>query len=122
MVVDMSRSDVRSTLRFRTELFLLGALVGYVAFAALSARTGLKVPRLCPFYLITGHSCPLCGLTRALGLFSQGHFREAVTRHPSALLGAMVGVLILAANLLRRARESALQCKEEFNGSPSTGR
>ncbi len=34
--------------------------------------------RLCGFYWLTGHPCPLCGLTRAMFALAKGHFAEAI--------------------------------------------
>lgn len=47
--------------------------------------------RLCGFYWLTGHPCPLCGLTRAMFALAKGHFGEAVRFNALAPLGfAMV--------------------------------
>lgn len=34
--------------------------------------------RACPFYWITGHPCPLCGLTRGLCALLKGHWAQAL--------------------------------------------
>ena len=75
---------------------LLGLFLLYGVFAVFSPRLPFKLPRLCPFYLITGRSCPLCGLTRALGLCSRGQFGEAFKRYPVALLSASLGLSAVA--------------------------
>jgi hypothetical protein len=38
--------------------------------------------RNCPFYSITGLSCPSCGMTRASGALFQGHFIDAFRNNP----------------------------------------
>ncbi len=50
--------------------------------------------RVCGFYWLTGHPCPLCGLTRAMFALAKGHFVEAVKFNALAPLGfAMVFAL-----------------------------
>lgn len=89
-------------------LLLGGLLAGYAGFAAIATRLPFKLPRLCPFYLITGRSCPLCGLTRALGLCSRGRIGEAFRRYPVALLSASIALGSLATHLWRRSRDQVL--------------
>lgn len=61
------------------------ALGAYVALAlALGGRS--SVPRVCPFYRVFGRDCPLCGLTRALGLIGRGRIGEAVRAYPRPLV------------------------------------
>src|SRR5579864_751423 len=43
--------------------------------------------RLCGFYWLTGHPCPLCGMTRAMFAMAKGHFAEAVGFNALAPLG-----------------------------------
>jgi Protein of unknown function (DUF2752) len=38
---------------------------------------GIQLPVLCPFRLLTGFDCPVCGLTRSLVLAYHGYFRES---------------------------------------------
>ncbi len=54
-------------------------------------------PPLCPYRAITGHSCPGCGLTRAVAALVRGRWHEAVTLHPLApVLVAEIMVFCLA--------------------------
>ncbi len=94
-------------------LLLGGLFAAYACFAAIWTRLPFKLPRLCPFFLITGRSCPLCGLTRALSLCSRGRLGEAFSRYPMALLSASIGLGALATHLWRRSREEVLWTKEE---------
>jgi hypothetical protein len=53
------------------------------AMALFTALWCFSVPadpavRLCAFHWLTGRSCPLCGLTRALFALAKGHWGEAV--------------------------------------------
>ncbi|HEX7100476.1 MAG TPA: DUF2752 domain-containing protein [Acidimicrobiia bacterium] len=43
-------------------------------------------PTLCPFALVTGVACPLCGMTRAALHLIQGDFAGAMAYHPLVLL------------------------------------
>ncbi|MBV9398035.1 MAG: DUF2752 domain-containing protein [Bryobacterales bacterium] len=42
---------------------------------------------VCGFHWLTGHSCPLCGLTRALFAFAKGHWSQAVQLNALSPLG-----------------------------------
>lgn len=54
--------------------------------------------RLCGFYLITGHNCPLCGLTRGVCAAAKGEWRQAFTFHPlSPLALAWLAAAFLSA-------------------------
>ena len=43
--------------------------------------------RLCGFYWLTGRSCPLCGLTRAVFALAKGNIRQAVGFNALSPLG-----------------------------------
>ena len=67
--------------RAASHLLVPGALaVGLAAWDP--ARHG--GPPLCPYRAITGHSCPGCGLTRAVAALVRGRWNEAVSLHPLA--------------------------------------
>jgi hypothetical protein len=66
-------------------------------FGALWTFTPPAEPRfhLCGFYWLTGHPCPLCGLTRAMFALAKGHLAEAVRFNALAPLGfAMIFSLL----------------------------
>jgi Protein of unknown function (DUF2752) len=46
--------------------------------------------RLCGFYWLTGHPCPLCGMTRALFALAKGHWSEALRFHALSPLGLLM--------------------------------
>jgi hypothetical protein len=50
-------------------------------------------PPLCPYRIVTGHTCPGCGLTRAIGALLRGRWHDAVTLHP---LAPVVAALVVA--------------------------
>ena len=37
---------------------------------------------LCTFRVVSGKSCPTCGMTRATCALARGHWREAMRHHP----------------------------------------
>lgn len=48
----------------------------------------------CGFHWLTGHPCPLCGLTRAMFALAKGHWSEALSFNAlSPLAFAMVALL-----------------------------
>ena len=57
-----------STTRLGALLLVLGA----APFVAGAALRGVDSPRVCPFSLVTGAPCPLCGSTRSFSLASAG--------------------------------------------------
>jgi len=58
----------------------------FVAYALFAAITPVnRGPVLCPFRRLTGHRCPLCGMTRATHALSRGRFSESVRHHPVAI-------------------------------------
>jgi len=62
------------------------------AMALFAALWSIRVPaepllHLCGFHWLTGHPCPLCGMTRALFALAKGHWSEAVHFNALAPLG-----------------------------------
>lgn len=84
--------------------------VGALALALWDpARNG--GPPLCPYSLLTGHSCPGCGLTRGIGALLRGRVDDAVTLHPLApvvvaLVITGVAVWVRGGDRLRRFVQS----------------
>ena len=75
-------------------LAALGVLYG--GFAVVSQE--LRLPVVCPFRLLTGHKCPLCGLTTATGHLLKGDVGGAWMAHrlgPVALPGFALWVALL---------------------------
>ncbi len=80
--------------RVASHLLVPGALAAGLAAWDPARRGG---PLLCPYRAVTGHSCPGCGLTRAVAALVRGRWHEAVTLHPLApVLVAEIMVFCLA--------------------------
>ena len=71
------------------------------------------VPPTCPFRMITGRPCALCGLTRAFAEASAGHLDRAAALHPLWWLAASLllvsGVMALWLGLRGRELSSRLR-------------
>jgi hypothetical protein len=61
---------------------------GGLGLSALYATTGVGMP--CPFRLLTGWNCPLCGGTRMGGALLHGDVAAAWSFNPVALVGLLV--------------------------------
>ena len=46
----------------------------------------VSIPSVCPLQLASGHACPLCGMTRAVGSLASGDVTAAVEYHPMAIV------------------------------------
>ncbi len=57
----------------------------YLAFAYLVVEYRFPYVPVCPFLLITGHPCPLCGSTRLIGAFLHGDVALGWTVLPSLI-------------------------------------
>lgn len=82
--------------RFSVSRNLAALGVVYGVFALVSQEH--RLPVLCPFRLLTGHKCPLCGLTTATGRLLNGDMGGAWRAHrlgPVALPGFALWVALL---------------------------
>jgi hypothetical protein len=83
---------VRSFRATRAAGYVGAFFAGGLGLSALYATTGLGLP--CPFRLLTGWDCPLCGGTRMGDALLHGDVPAAFGFNPLALLGlAILGVL-----------------------------
>ena len=97
----MSKHSERSATRLA---LLLALSMVYAGFAYVTTSRGL--PRLCPFYRLTGHRCPLCGFTTATGLMLKGRVRAALRanqRWPAITLGLLAWYALLFDDYRRSA-------------------
>jgi hypothetical protein len=84
----------------RSEILLrLTPLAAAALWCAVASRW-LEGTTLCGFRWLTGHPCPLCGLTRALTALAMGRPMEALALHP---LSPLAAALLVAAPLLSLA-------------------
>ena len=85
-------TDVRSFPATRAASFVGAFFAGGLALSALYTTTGLGLP--CPFRLLTGWDCPLCGGTRMGEALLHGDVQAAFGFNPLALIGLVIlGVL-----------------------------
>jgi hypothetical protein len=82
-----------------TALALLGW--SYLAYAYTLRADGIPHVVLCPWRLLTGISCPLCGTTRSWDAMLHGDWELAFAMHPVAPLILPVWI---AASVLLSAR------------------
>jgi len=76
----------------RTRALRIAALLGVAAVLYCFSPPALP---LCGFRWLTGHPCPLCGLTRAMFALAKGHWREAMRLHALTPLAAAMLVALL---------------------------
>jgi hypothetical protein len=85
-------TDVRSFRATRAAGYVGAFFAGGLALSALYATSGLGLP--CPFRLLTGWDCPLCGGTRMGDALLHGDLPGAFGFNPVALVGLVIlGVL-----------------------------
>jgi hypothetical protein len=51
-------------------------------------------PIFCPFRLIFGIPCPMCGITRSIGALSRGQFDKSLHFNPLGILVALCALLL----------------------------
>lgn len=64
-------------------------------------------PILCPFRLLTGVPCPLCGMTRSWVYLAHGDVEASVTSHPVGPLLMAFTALVVVVAVIRWVRGSA---------------
>ena len=85
-------TDVRSFRATRAAGYVGVFFAGGLALSALYATSGLGLP--CPFRLLTGWDCPLCGGTRMGEALLHGDIQAAFGFNPLALVSLVIlGVL-----------------------------
>jgi hypothetical protein len=62
----------------RSLLYRAAAGVSLLAFLWYWAPPEKPSFQLCGFHWLTGHPCPLCGLTRAMFALAKGHWSQAI--------------------------------------------
>jgi hypothetical protein len=87
------RLDHALSARAETDATVAGFLVAYLLLSPVLARQDRAI---CPFRRLTGHRCPLCGLTHSLASLMRGDLRGSLKAHPLGWLVA--GRIVFAAN------------------------
>lgn len=82
-------SPAARAFRPRRGLAVLGGFAAYgFGLSAVFATTGFGLP--CPFRMVTGWQCPLCGGTRLGSALLHGDFVTAFAANPLVLVGLAV--------------------------------
>ena len=103
--------DSGSMARIKGELFVpvLGPLMQHrwiiVVLAALTAMqvalsAAVTIAWQCPLKSTLGVICPGCGLTRAVVLFAQGHWKAGFDLHAFAPVFCGIGILLIIGSIL----------------------
>ena len=79
--------------------WIIVLLTALTAMQAVLAAT-LKIAWQCPVKSTLGVICPGCGLTRALVLFVQGHWKAAIDLHAFAPVVLGIGIFLVIGNSL----------------------
>ena len=83
-------------MRNRQAVILLAAVtVGQIALTAAGT-----IAWQCPVKSTLGVACPACGLTRAMVLFAQGHWKAAIDLHAFAPIFFGVGIFLVIGSIL----------------------
>lgn len=92
-------AGLRSRLEYLLILAGLGLWLVYTRLFGPLSSVHATLPA-CPFFVVTGHPCPLCGGTRAYAAMWQGDLAAAARHHP---LGPALFVATLGAGLVLAA-------------------
>lgn len=79
-------------------IFLIGAITLYFNVSPTSSRW---FPQ-CPFRLLTGWSCPGCGIQRALHALLHGHWGEALSYNYFFVISIPYAAMVAAAYVIRK--------------------
>lgn len=79
--------------KYKIRLFALFTL-GVLSILPSSGVT----ENLCPFYLLTGHQCPFCGITRSMSSLLHFEFNLSLFYHPLGLLVLTILLYVLFSN------------------------
>ena len=95
-------SGLASTLRTDTQrLRRNGALILLLLAVMPSAGLGID---LCPFHILTGVGCPLCGLSRSVSSLLHLEFALSLSYHPLGIAAAACLLYLVAFNRMPLAR------------------
>lgn len=78
---------------YKIILWIIGLSCFFILYHYFDPSHSLVAPK-CPFWLLTGYSCPGCGSQRAIHCFLNGRILEGI-RYNYLLLPALVYVILL---------------------------
>ena len=90
-------SPVLGPLMQNRRAIVLLAAVTVVQVALTAAGT---IAWQCPVKSTLGVTCPACGLTRAVVLFTQGHWKSAIDLHAFGPVFFGIGIFLVAGSIL----------------------
>lgn len=76
------------------------ALLVALTLVQVALTTAGTIAWQCPVKSTLGVACPACGLTRAMALFTQGHWKAAIDLHPFAPIFLAAGIFLGVASIL----------------------
>jgi Protein of unknown function (DUF2752) len=79
-------------------------MLAYILLSPALARSDRVI---CPFRRLTGHRCPLCGLTHSLAALLRGDLRGSLSAHPFGWLVASRVLIAAAHELAARLRSTS---------------
>ena len=84
--------------------FMAAVTGGAFVVSAVLPHGGVDGLSLCPWYHLTGHLCPFCGMTRAFVAITHFDIQSAIDFNPGSPLiyGAFAYILWASINALRR--------------------
>ncbi|NLV52905.1 MAG: DUF2752 domain-containing protein [Bacteroidales bacterium] len=83
-------------------LFMV-AVVGVVVYAVIDPSTSLWVPK-CPFHILTGWSCPACGLQRSLHAMLHGQLLQALAFNYFFIFSIPYAIVLVVAEVLKNLK------------------
>lgn len=102
------------------EWLAMGGVVCIGAAVAMDPSGIEDGPVLCPFRLLTGLSCPGCGLTRAWVYGTHGQLAESLAANPFGLPLLALVVAVAAVAVVRRVRRAAPPSLDALVAHPLT--
>lgn len=89
-----------------TVLALGGLGTAYLSYCGMRTYGIVPFRFNCPFWLLTGLSCPLCGMTRSIARLLAGDVQQSLILHPLGLVAfvALVSLALVSLSMLLRTR------------------